>query len=315
MRFKEVVKSGDLSDSSSSSSSSSSMSNRSASRLQLDSDKFGEKNNVRSNTAETCIIRSSDSDSGTGLPIERITNSQELADLSIENPKTKSSPKDVSGSKTIGCSRGNHKRRVQDELQDGEIHCFKKRCDEVISEEPADVKIKSLKLDVFKDSGFSSSSSQERSPTEEEKPLFDEGSSQEIYSVNQDSEKMVQFLDIPSRFDTAPLKSHYSTLSQISCISADSVLGTYKDEVSFEYKSDRLRESQSSDFGAKMAHSESNLGVCMFCLSEPKNSVFVHSNFVHLCCCYKCAVKVWKQRKACPICNCKVKNVMKLFVH
>ncbi|XP_055842055.1 E3 ubiquitin-protein ligase Mdm2-like isoform X2 [Episyrphus balteatus] len=56
-------------------------------------------------------------------------------------------------------------------------------------------------------------------------------------------------------------------------------------------------------------------GSCMTCLTEPKNGVFVHSRFLHLCCCYKCAVKIWNKNKKCPICNCAVKNVMKLFIH
>lgn len=60
---------------------------------------------------------------------------------------------------------------------------------------------------------------------------------------------------------------------------------------------------------------DSNLGMCRFCMVNPKNGVFVHNNCLHLCCCYKCAVKVWKKRKSCPICNCKIKNVTKLFVH
>jgi hypothetical protein len=60
---------------------------------------------------------------------------------------------------------------------------------------------------------------------------------------------------------------------------------------------------------------DSNLGTCRFCMVNPKNGVFVHQNCLHLCCCYKCAVKVWKKRKSCPICNCKIKNVTKLFVH
>jgi Zinc finger, C3HC4 type (RING finger) len=60
---------------------------------------------------------------------------------------------------------------------------------------------------------------------------------------------------------------------------------------------------------------DSNLGMCRFCMVNPKNGVFVHNNCLHLCCCYKCAIKVWKKRKSCPICNCKIKNVTKLFVH
>lgn len=60
---------------------------------------------------------------------------------------------------------------------------------------------------------------------------------------------------------------------------------------------------------------DSRLGICRFCMANPKNGVFVHNNCLHLCCCYKCALKVWKKRKSCPICNCKIKNVTKLFVH
>lgn len=60
---------------------------------------------------------------------------------------------------------------------------------------------------------------------------------------------------------------------------------------------------------------ESNLGMCRFCMVNPKNGVFVHSNCSHLCCCYKCALKVWKKRKSCPVCNCKIKNVLKLFAN
>lgn len=60
---------------------------------------------------------------------------------------------------------------------------------------------------------------------------------------------------------------------------------------------------------------ETHLGVCNFCMSNKKDGVFVHSNSLHLCCCYKCAVKVWKKRKCCPICKQKIKNVTKLFAH
>lgn len=73
--------------------------------------------------------------------------------------------------------------------------------------------------------------------------------------------------------------------------------------------SDSLTEDSTADVN------DSNLGLCRFCMVNPKNGVFVHNNCLHLCCCYKCAVKVWKKRKSCPICNCKIKNVTKLFVH
>lgn len=61
--------------------------------------------------------------------------------------------------------------------------------------------------------------------------------------------------------------------------------------------------------------SASSSSACIFCLTEPKNAVFVHSKFVHLCSCYKCAVKIFNKNKRCPICNCAVKNVLQLYAH
>lgn len=93
------------------------------------------------------------------------------------------------------------------------------------------------------------------------------------------------------------------------------------------HKTARLHESDELDLSASTivpatqdsdamaAAGENSYGLCMMCLTQPKNGVFVHSRFLHLCCCYRCAVKVWNKQKRCPICNCKVKNVMKLFVH
>lgn len=55
--------------------------------------------------------------------------------------------------------------------------------------------------------------------------------------------------------------------------------------------------------------------LCIICVSEPKDSAFVHARSLHISCCYKCAIKVWNKKKRCPICNCKVKNVLKCYVH
>lgn len=92
----------------------------------------------------------------------------------------------------------------------------------------------------------------------------------------------------------------------------------FEDEkkVNVQEEASKLGPSRSTDsFDSIEDINESNLGLCRFCMINPKNGVFVHSNCLHLCCCYKCAVKVWKTRKSCPICNCKIKNVAKLFVH
>ncbi|XP_034829286.1 uncharacterized protein [Maniola hyperantus] len=54
--------------------------------------------------------------------------------------------------------------------------------------------------------------------------------------------------------------------------------------------------------------------LCIVCSVEPKSGVFVHGRIAHICCCYKCAVKVWSKAKRCPVCNSKVSNVLKAIV-
>lgn len=53
--------------------------------------------------------------------------------------------------------------------------------------------------------------------------------------------------------------------------------------------------------------------MCIMCMTAPKNGIFLHGSIGHMCCCYKCAMRVWTNCKRCPVCNCKVKNVVKLF--
>ncbi|XP_066998704.2 E3 ubiquitin-protein ligase Mdm2 [Anabrus simplex] len=35
--------------------------------------------------------------------------------------------------------------------------------------------------------------------------------------------------------------------------------------------------------------------LCITCVTRPKNGIFVHRTAGHICCCYECAVKVWKK--------------------
>lgn len=271
------------------------MSNISTNIVKLDSSKFHGKN--ISLSGKISLSRATDSDSGNDIVIEKtVLFQKQLSDTDTEKK-----------------SKITQKRKISDDLN---CNGFKKRCE---SQEGLPAKIDSknqqLQLDVFKDSGFSSSSSQEYTLITEEKLVYGEISSQETIDSIRDDCPIVTNIDnveiLKLKASYPKDKQRYPTLSQVSCLSADSVLFSRKNDTDASV----LRESQSSDFSKLISNSEINLGSCMFCLSEPKNSVFVHSNFVHLCCCYKCAMKVWKQRKSCPICNCKVKNVMKLFVH
>lgn len=58
---------------------------------------------------------------------------------------------------------------------------------------------------------------------------------------------------------------------------------------------------------------ENDSKFCLVCTVSPKNGAFVHGNVSHICCCYRCAIKVWKTTRHCPICQRKVTNVLKAF--
>lgn len=283
------------------------MSNISTNRLSSEPYKFYGKTRL---IRQPSTAKISDSDSGSDIVINKTTECRMQPDNNGNKMTSNEYAHQGIFEKTSLASSiiKNHKRRISESLNYESI-CFKKRCDnEVPLPEVSDIKNKHLQLDVFKDSGFSSSSSQERTPTEE-KLVFEGTFSQETIDTNRTSQHAIRKFDSAEAlpFTNPKLTSRYATLSHVSCESAGSTL--YADPQNL------LHEPQSSDCSAIFSKSEHNLGLCMFCLTEPKNSVFVHSNFVHLCCCYKCAMKIWRQRKSCPICNCKVKNVMKLFVH
>ncbi|XP_012275863.1 E3 ubiquitin-protein ligase Mdm2 [Orussus abietinus] len=53
--------------------------------------------------------------------------------------------------------------------------------------------------------------------------------------------------------------------------------------------------------------------LCHICTLGPKNGALVHGSIAHICCCYRCAIKVWRGTRRCPICNRKVTNVFKAF--
>ncbi|XP_063238079.1 uncharacterized protein LOC134539744 isoform X2 [Bacillus rossius redtenbacheri] len=55
---------------------------------------------------------------------------------------------------------------------------------------------------------------------------------------------------------------------------------------------------------------------CIICCSQPKNATFVHlrGRIVHTAACYACALRIWKTKKRCPVCNLKIKTIYKNIV-
>lgn len=101
-----------------------------------------------------------------------------------------------------------------------------------------------------------------------------------------------------------------------SCVSSSRKLKKRKIDFSNEVSDTEINDDElmAKKFRT-MDETDSSNGMCMVCLSAPKNGAFVHNRFLHVCCCYRCTVKVWNKRKRCPICNSQVKTVLKMFVH
>ncbi|XP_050314225.1 uncharacterized protein LOC126748802 isoform X2 [Anthonomus grandis grandis] len=70
-----------------------------------------------------------------------------------------------------------------------------------------------------------------------------------------------------------------------------------------------VMQNRSSGFGSDKSDPE----LCIFCNNAPKNSIFLHTNIAHCCCCYPCAKKTLKSIKRCPICNGTVNKVLRIF--
>ncbi|KAK3907421.1 Protein Mdm4 [Frankliniella fusca] len=59
--------------------------------------------------------------------------------------------------------------------------------------------------------------------------------------------------------------------------------------------------------------SDQNPSLCGCCMEAPCDGVFIHGEVGHQIFCYKCAHRVWLERKLCPYCNRTISKVIKLF--
>ncbi|XP_059045638.1 E3 ubiquitin-protein ligase Mdm2-like [Achroia grisella] len=75
-----------------------------------------------------------------------------------------------------------------------------------------------------------------------------------------------------------------------------------------------LIKSVSEPSMSERSKDDDSKDLCIICYVRPKSGVFAHGRVAHICCCYKCAVKVWSTSKRCPVCNCKVSNVLRAVV-
>ncbi|CAH0549278.1 unnamed protein product [Brassicogethes aeneus] len=56
-------------------------------------------------------------------------------------------------------------------------------------------------------------------------------------------------------------------------------------------RNEKFTQTKNSDTDSKFTQTDSDVDLCMFCHSAPKNGIFLHTNMAHMCCCYTCAKK------------------------
>ena len=52
---------------------------------------------------------------------------------------------------------------------------------------------------------------------------------------------------------------------------------------------------------------------CIICMSQKRNTVFVHGTDAHQICCYSCAIKVYNNDKKCPTCRKTIDSYAKVY--
>ena len=69
----------------------------------------------------------------------------------------------------------------------------------------------------------------------------------------------------------------------------------------------------SASSGESRVDISDNKQKCIICVSAFRDSAFMHGRDGHMSCCYRCSMNTWKEHKRCPICNRKVRNVVRIY--
>lgn len=110
---------------------------------------------------------------------------------------------------------------------------------------------------------------------------------------------------------TSDLGSEISTTS-FSCSQIEKEPPpTGKDE-SFDMQKSSM-ESVGKSTVPSAQNEKENSEMCIICNNAPKDSIFLHTNIAHQCCCYRCAKRTLHTIKRCPICNRSVNKVVKIY--
>lgn len=105
--------------------------------------------------------------------------------------------------------------------------------------------------------------------------------------------------------------SNLSELKTDESITKEHLNRNNTDESLFKENSIVSIESNIIQNGQSELNSTESSRLCITCETNPRNGAFIHGTTLHLCCCYSCAVKIWRISRRCPICNRRITNVIK----
>ncbi|XP_034935907.1 E3 ubiquitin-protein ligase Mdm2-like [Chelonus insularis] len=123
-----------------------------------------------------------------------------------------------------------------------------------------------------------------------------------------------QFVNNPTGFEV----DKDEVDAKVTSFSLKHLSGTDTISVSNDKKNQKTETNSQNDIkilsnNQKEKSDESENKLCLVCTVSPKNGAFVHGSVSHICCCYQCAVRIWRTTKHCPICKRKITNVLKAF--
>lgn len=118
------------------------------------------------------------------------------------------------------------------------------------------------------------------------------------------------------KLDNTPLEG----TELVPCTSPSISTPLASEKLQLELPSDSQKESIVSSEPEKLTErsqsgltDESEIELCIFCNSAPKDSIFVHGKMAHHCSCYPCAKKTLSSIGRCPLCNAGVEKVLRMF--
>lgn len=127
-------------------------------------------------------------------------------------------------------------------------------------------------------------------------------------------------LDLPLTVQSGDLGTYRSLLNYQSDISIDGIeLGQCQSKIDKDLGKpaeihDVNKPNYSISSKSESKTQEQIVGKCIICFDRPKNASIIHGCTGHQACCYRCAKKLKRFSKPCPICRRPIQKIIRNFI-